>query len=47
VALNADFIGLRASDLNLVTALLVAGALILPRVRNPLKARSSAEAASQ
>ena len=27
VALNADFIGLRASDLNLVTALLVAGAL--------------------
>ena len=40
VALNADFIGLRASDLNLVTALLVAGALILPRVRNPLKARS-------
>ena len=47
VALNADFIGLRASDLNLVTALLVAGALILPRVCNPLKARSSAEAASQ
>jgi len=47
VALNADFIGLRASDLNLVTALLVAGALILPRVRNPLKARSSAEAASR
>jgi putative ABC transport system permease protein len=47
VALNADFIGLRASDLNLVTALLVAGALILPRVRNPLKARASAEAASR
>jgi putative tryptophan/tyrosine transport system permease protein len=47
VALNADFIGLRASDLNLVTALLVAGALILPRVRNPLKARSGAEAASR
>jgi putative tryptophan/tyrosine transport system permease protein len=47
VALNADFIGLRASDLNLVTALLVAGALILPRVRNPLKARSSVEAASR
>jgi putative tryptophan/tyrosine transport system permease protein len=47
VALNADFIGLRASDLNLVTALLVAGALILPRIRNPLKARASAEAASR
>jgi putative ABC transport system permease protein len=47
VALNADFIGLRASDLNLVTALLVAGALILPRVRNPLKARARAEAASR
>jgi putative ABC transport system permease protein len=47
VALNADFIGLRASDLNLVTALLVAGALILPRVRNPLKARSGVEAASR
>ncbi|UEM21913.1 ABC transporter permease [Skermanella mucosa] len=38
VALNADFIGLQASDLNLVTALLVAGALILPRLRNPLRA---------
>ncbi|MGF7208269.1 putative ABC transport system permease protein [Skermanella aerolata] len=47
VALNADFIGLRASDLNLVTALLVAGALILPRIRNPLKARASAEATSR
>ena len=38
VALNTDFIGLRASDLNLVTAVLVALALILPRMRNPLKA---------
>ncbi|GEO37570.1 ABC transporter permease [Skermanella aerolata] len=47
VALNADFIGLRASDLNLVTALLVAGALILPRIRNPLKARAGAEATSR
>ena len=47
VALNADFIGLRASDLNLVTALLVAGALILPRIRNPLKARASAEGTSR
>lgn len=35
VALNADFIGLQAQDLNLVTALLVAIALILPQT--PLK----------
>jgi len=47
VALNADFIGLRASDLNLVTALLVAGALILPRLRNPWKTRSGGEAVSR
>ncbi|HEV7372664.1 ABC transporter permease [Arenibaculum sp.] len=32
-ALSADVIGLQASDLNLVTAVLVAVALILPRVR--------------
>lgn len=32
-ALSADFIGLKASDLNLVTAVLVALALILPRLR--------------
>lgn len=32
-ALGADAIGLKASDLNLVTALLVAVALILPRLR--------------
>lgn len=32
-ALSSDFIGLRASDLNLVTAVLVALALILPRLR--------------
>ena len=38
LALNADVLGLRASDLNLVTALLVACALILPGARNPLKA---------
>ena len=36
-ALNAEFIGLTASDLNLITALLVALALILPGARNPLK----------
>ena len=38
LALNADFLGLRASDLNLVTAILVALALILPAARNPVKA---------
>jgi putative tryptophan/tyrosine transport system permease protein len=38
LALNADVLGLEASDLNLVTALLVAVALILPGARNPLKA---------
>lgn len=32
-ALSADFLGLKASDLNLVTAVLVALALILPRLR--------------
>jgi putative ABC transport system permease protein len=38
LALNADLLGLEASDLNLVTALLVGLALILPGARNPLKA---------
>ena len=38
LALNAAFLGLSASDLNLVTAVLVAVALILPGARNPLRA---------
>jgi putative ABC transport system permease protein len=38
LALNADVLGLEASDLNLVTALLVGLALILPGARNPVKA---------
>jgi putative ABC transport system permease protein len=38
LALNAHFLGLQASDLNLVTAILVGLALILPGARNPLKA---------
>jgi putative ABC transport system permease protein len=38
LALNAAFLGLDASDLNLVTAVLVAVALILPGARNPLRA---------
>ena len=38
-ALEADFLGLQSSDLNLVTALLVGGALILPATRAKLLAR--------
>ncbi len=38
LALNAEFLGLSASDLNLVTAILVAAALILPGARNPIRA---------
>lgn len=37
LALGADFLGLQASDLNLVTAVLVALALILPGMRNPFR----------
>lgn len=37
LALNADFIGFKAQDLNLLTALLVAGAMVLPSVRAPVK----------
>jgi putative ABC transport system permease protein len=33
LALNADFLGLQAQDLNLITAVLVAAALVLPRLR--------------
>ena len=38
LALNADVLGFQASDLNLVTAVLVGLALILPGARNPVKA---------
>jgi putative ABC transport system permease protein len=38
VALDTDFLGLEASDLNLVTAVLVALALILPGMGGPLRA---------
>src|SRR5690606_9038582 len=37
LALNSDFIGLKAQDLNLITALLVAIALILPKLRRNLR----------
>jgi len=45
LALNADVLGLTASDLNLVTAVLVGLALILPSARNPLKALLARRAA--
>ena len=38
LALNSDFIGLQAQDLNLVTAVLVALALLMPRYRRQLRA---------
>lgn len=37
LALNSDFIGLQAQDLNLVTAVLVTLALVLPQIRLKLK----------
>lgn len=39
LALEADFLGLEASDLNLITALLVGAALVLPATRAKLMAR--------
>ncbi len=38
-ALNADFIGLKAQDLNLVTAVLVAVAIVLPQMKRNLRQR--------
>lgn len=46
LALNSDVFGLTASDLNLVTAVLVGLALILPGARNPLKALLTRRAAA-
>ncbi|WP_193086809.1 ABC transporter permease [Advenella sp. FME57] len=42
LALNSDFIGLKAQDLNLITALLVAVALILPKLRRSLRIKGRA-----
>ena len=39
LALEADFLGLQASDLNLITALLVGAALVLPATRARLAAQ--------
>ncbi len=40
-ALNSDFIGLKAQDLNLITAMLVTLALVLPQLKRKLNARVS------
>lgn len=40
-ALNSDFIGLKAQDLNLVTALLVTVALVIPQLKRKLAQRKS------
>lgn len=45
-ALNADFLGFNASDLNLITACLVGLALVLPQLRKEWKAKKAARAAS-
>jgi len=39
LALNSDFIGLKAQDLNLVTAVLVAIALVIPQLKRMLQHR--------
>lgn len=44
LALNADFIGLQAQDLNLITAVLVGFALVLPAVRRRLLGKKRAAA---
>lgn len=43
LALNADFIGFQTSDLNLITAVLVALALIFPKLRAEWKAKHAAK----
>ena len=37
MALNADFIGFKAQDLNLITAILVTVAILIPRAKNKFK----------
>lgn len=39
LALNADFMGLKAQDLNLITAVLVTLAIVLPGVRRGIQLR--------
>lgn len=42
LALNADFIGLKAQDLNLVTAVLVTIALVVPLIKQRLRGKNGA-----
>lgn len=44
-ALNSGMFGMQASDLNLVTALLVAVALVMPKIKSNLKAKRAAQGA--
>jgi len=41
LALNADFIGFKAQDLNLITAILVTLAILIPRLKSKFKRNSS------
>lgn len=41
LALNADFIGLKAQDLNLVTAILVTIALVIPLLKHRMRGKST------
>lgn len=41
MALNADFLGFQASDLNLLTAILVTLALVFPKLRSEYKAKQA------
>ena len=41
LALNADFIGLKAQDLNLVTAILVTVALVIPLIKQRLRGKTA------
>ncbi len=43
LALTADFIGLQAQDLNLITAVLVGFALVLPMLKAKLRRASGAK----
>lgn len=46
-ALNADFLGFNASDLNLITAMLVGLALVLPQLRKEWKAKQALAASKR
>ena len=45
-ALNTGMFGMQASDLNLVTALLVAIALVAPKIKSNIKAKRAAKGAA-